>query len=139
MTTATGLDLLTIPEKVVEMHGRRWKITPVRVGRLAEFAAAANPLMDKLAAAIDGEGDLIEIISNNASSMIEVVSVGAGIPRDEVDDMLADEFIAVAAAVVTVNASFFISRLQAVLPKMGRLMQAVQKKLADAGLTASKP
>lgn len=139
MTNETGLGLLTVPEKVVELHDRRWKITPVRVGRLAEFAKAVNPLMDKLAAAIDGEGDLIDIISNNAGSMIDVISIGARIPREEVEDMLADEFIVVAAAVVTVNASFFVSRLQVVLPKMSRLMQAVQTKLAAAGLTESKP
>lgn len=140
MSKATGLELLNVPKKVIPLHGgRKLTVRPVPIGRLTLFAQAVNPLMTQIAQAIDGDADLLQIIMDNADAMIEVVHIGAHVDREEVAAMLTDEFITVAAAVVTVNASFFLSRLQAVLPQMTRIMQAAQTKLADAGLTESKP
>jgi hypothetical protein len=81
------------------------------MGKLQAFTKAVKPIANDLMAALEGKADWLQIIEENGGNLIDAVHIATGVPREKLDDAMGDEFIKLAAAVVEVNADFFVSRL----------------------------
>ena len=105
-----------IPVKV-DIAGERLCILPIKTREL--------PLMMKAIAPILGEiqsGDILGALATNADSLVAAVSIGSRKDRAWVDDLELDDLVALAGAVLEVNADFFVHR---VLPGLTKAVEGV--------------
>jgi len=109
-------------------------VTPIRMGNLQAFTQAIKPIASDVLDAMEGSGDLLTTIELHGERMIEAVQIATGVPRPELDSMMADDFVRLASAVIEVNADFFISRL---LPAMKQEVETLQDRVRG-GVTAFK-
>lgn len=108
----------------IDIAGERLSLTPIKTRELPCMMKAIGPIL----AEIQGN-DILGALAKNADSMVAAVAVGARKPREWVDELELDDLIAVAAAVLEVNADFFV---RAVLPG---LTKAVEGLTNISGLT----
>jgi hypothetical protein len=120
------LEIVSPPETVVNFEGQQITISPIRMGKLQAFTAAVKPVAQDLILALNGSGDLLTTIELHGSRLIDAVHIGSGVPRDQLENCLPDEFITLAAAVVEVNADFFARRL---LPAVRGAIDGVSKTM----------
>jgi len=120
------LAIISPPEKIVTFMGEQITVSPVNIGRLQAFTAAVRPIANDLIEAVNGSGDLLMTIELHGDRMIRAVSVATGIPDETVAKAMPDEFIALAAAVVEINADFFVRRL---LPSLKQAVDGLRERL----------
>jgi hypothetical protein len=130
----SDFDAIEPPCEAVEFGGTLHKITPLRVGQLPAFARAIKPVTSSIEAIVTGKSEfdasaLIDIVAEHGESVIEAVSIASRIPAETINDSTLDELIALAVAVMRINADFFKGRLT---PAM---LAAMKDKAAGAGLT----
>jgi hypothetical protein len=99
----------------VEAGGETLAITPARVGEIPALIAAVRPLAGVLAA---GEIDWLGLLESHFGEFVEIVALAARREPAWVRDLYPDEAIRLAAAVLEVNADFFVQRL---VPEIERL------------------
>lgn len=103
-------------------------IKPMNISQIAKVGRAlkAGELLDK-AGAVFGERkegepfdmyQAIPFILDNADRLIEAVAHGSGMASKQVADLMPDDFVALAGAVFTVNADFFVRRLLPTVEKV---------------------
>jgi len=127
-------DLNTLfPQPVaVEAGGDKIEITPILTRELAPMIDACRPIMAELAT-----GDALTALTNHPAALIRAVSIGARVSEDRLGALPLDEMLAVAVAVIEVNADFFARRLA---PAMNAAMERVTEALAGSSSTpASAP
>lgn len=118
-----------IPQPVtVTAGGREVAVTPIRVRELPAFAAAVEPMLHEIAS---GTG-VAELMTRDVESLIKAVVIGARLERAFVDDLELDELLNLAAAVLEVNADFFVRRLA---PALNLAVERIGARVA--GLTLS--
>lgn len=103
-------------------------VTPIKMGNLQAFTQAIKPIASDVLDAMEGSGDLLTTIELHGERMIEAVRIGTGIERQRLDEMLPDDFVRLASAVVEVNADFFIKRL---LPAMKQEVETLQDRVRN--------
>lgn len=110
----------------VTVAERTFTIEPVRVKNLPQFLAALDPVVREVAA-----GDVIGAVTKHTAGMIEATAIGAGADRAWLGEQDAEVLVTLAAAVVQVNADFFVQRV------MPRLEEAA-RYLTDRIVAATK-
>jgi hypothetical protein len=107
--TAAPTDLATLAAAPTRMEiaGRAIAVAPIRVRELPAFAAALEPLLTDLAAGLG----VPEILARHAEALITATAIGARVERAWLDEQEADALIELAAAVLEVNADFFVRRI----------------------------
>lgn len=122
------------PARDVQVGENTVTVTPIRMGNLQAFTQAIKPIASDVLDAMEGSGDLLTTIELHGERMIEAVQIATGVPRPELDSMMADDFVRLASAVIEVNADFFINRL---LPAMKQEVETLQDRVRG-GVTAFK-
>jgi hypothetical protein len=120
-------DIIPTPV-IVHAGGKSVEITPIRVRELAAFSRAVQPIAADLAAGVD----IASLLAMHADAVIDATAVGARVEREFVLDLGLDDLLDLAAAVLTVNADFFVRPL---LPKITAGTEAMALKLAGLSLT----
>ena len=112
----------------VTVAGRTFEVAPIRVKDLPAFARTIEPIARDLLA-----GDVAGALARNADALIAATAIGARVERDWLDEQTAEELVALAIAVVEVNADFFVRRL---LPRLTQTAETLTQRLQAAGLTS---
>lgn len=122
------LEQLINAPQVLDIAGRRVEVSPLRVRELPAFLAAVKPIAAELSAGVE----LVDLLADQAEAIIAAVAIGARVERAWLDELLPDDLVALAGAVLEVNADFFARR---VLPAMTERMTGLAASLA--GRTSS--
>jgi hypothetical protein len=105
-----------IPLKV-DVAGERLCILPIKTRELPGMMKAIAPILGE----IQG-GDILGALSANADSLVAAVAIGSRKDRAWVDELDLDDLVALAGAVLEVNADFFV---RAVLPGLTKAVEGV--------------
>ena len=101
----------------LDIAGERLSILPIKTRELPGMMKAIAPIL----AEIQG-GDILGALSANADSLVAAVAIGSRKDRAWVDDLDLDDLVALAGAVLEVNADFFVHR---VLPGLTKAVEGV--------------
>lgn len=102
-----SLETLAAAGLSVDLAGARLEVTPIRVRELPAFARAIGPLLS----AIEDGVDLAALLAAHPEAVIAATAIGARLPPEQVNDLALDELLALAFAVLEVNADFFARRI----------------------------
>ncbi len=106
----------------ITVAGKHLSIEPVKVRDLPAFLAAVEPILGELA-----KGDVLAAIARHADRVIAAAAIGAGVERAWLEEQTPDALVEIAAAVLEVNADFFVRRVLPVIQTTAaRLTQSVQ-------------
>lgn len=105
-----------IPLKV-DIAGERLCILPIKTRELPGMMRAIAPILGEIQS-----GDILGALAANADSLVAAVAIGSRKDRAWVDDLDLDDLVALAGAVLEVNADFFVHR---VLPGLTKAMEGV--------------
>ena len=105
-----------IPLKV-DIAGERLCILPIKTRELPGMMKAIAPILGEIQV-----GDILGALSANADSLVAAVAIGSRKDRAWVDELDLDDLVALAGAVLEVNADFFVHR---VLPGLTKAMEGV--------------
>lgn len=124
-------DLATmIPQPVtVAVGGREVAVTPIKVRELPAFASVVEPLLQDITS---GAG-VAALMTRDVESLIKAVAIGARLERAFVDDLELDELLNLAAAVLEVNADFFVRRLA---PALNLAVERIGARVAGSMLSS---
>lgn len=122
-------DVLASPAIVaIATRGGEFVASPVRMGKLAAFTAAAMPMIGDILAVMDGDVSPTTLLQHE-KPLFEMVSICTGLNQDQYDDFLPDDYLALVGAVVEVNADFFVQKL---LPTLSSRIDSIKSKVATA-------
>lgn len=113
--------------KTATAGGKAIAILPLRVRQLPAFAAAIAP-----AAGMLSERNLLAAVARHGPSLIEAVSIATGEPVDWLGDLLPDEFVALVADVIEVNADFFVRRVNPALHQAEAMLVSLMTRTSGA-------
>lgn len=116
------MDLETFaPEpRVLDVAGRRVRILPLRARQFPKFTRLVSSLLPLILA-----GDLVLVMLDHYDAARDCIGVATDTEAAWLDDLAADEFLALLTVVVEVNADFFTARL-------GPAIKAANEKIAAA-------
>jgi len=106
-------------------------VLPLKVRQIPAFTRALWPAMPLLF-----EGKLALAVSRHGDDLITAMSVATDTPANVVGDLLADEFLAVVAAVMEVNGDFFAQR---VAPQIETMRAQLEMTRQATQLTPATP
>lgn len=116
------LNTLIPPPVVLAIGGESIEITPILTRELVPMIEACRPIMAELAT-----GDAMAALANHPAALLRAVAIGARLDEARLGAMPLDELLALASAVIEVNADFFVRRLS---PAMSLAMERVAKALS---------
>lgn len=129
----TDLDNLIPPTRSLDIGGESIDVRPLRVGQLPAFTRAIAALL----AAGESIDDPVDLVAKYPEEIAAATAVALDRPRDWVDARELDQMVDLVAAIIEVNADFFVRR---VLPKMeaasGRIT-ALLGPIASKGSSAT--
>lgn len=109
------------------------EVGPLRVRQIPSFARAIAPAAGLLFA-----GDILAAVAEHGESLITAMAVATGMEEEWLGGLTADEFLEIAAAVVEVNADFFVQRVVPMMTGLAdRLMPEATGTAATPGATPS--
>lgn len=126
MNDLEELGALAPTPRELTIAGATLEVLPLRVGQIPPFLRAAGPLIAEIGLA---QPDWIYLFSEHGERLIEAIGIAVGRPAAWVAALEGDEAIRLAAAVLEVNADFFIRRMA---PAMVGLAQALERALPAA-------
>ncbi len=94
----------------IDIADERLSLTPIKTRELPAMMRAIAPILAEIQ-----KGDILGALATNADSMVDAVSIGSRKPREWVDELDLDDLVAVAGAVLEVNADFFVRRVMPIL------------------------
>jgi hypothetical protein len=112
---------------VVKTRLGEFPVSPITVGRLAAFSRAVSPFIGQLTGRGEGisvQALVLPLLAEHGDAVLDAVSIGANIKREQVDSLLADDAIALAGAVLEANLDFFLAQ---VVPRLQSVAGAVTK------------
>lgn len=122
----SDLNTLMPQGKEIRIRDANLTIKPFKFGELPKVFKAVDPISKALFDGLVG-GNQIEaitkLVANGGDNIIDLMVIGSKQSREWVEDLEMDEGIDVFAAILEVNASFFVQR---VLPTLNSRMEAVQ-------------
>lgn len=107
------------PGTTVAFRGEQLVIRPLVMGRIPAFVRAIQPILDDLGS---GELDMLALLARHGEQAIAAAAVATGQPETWLADAEADEFLALAHAIYTVNRDFFGER---VAPRLSAMLAAI--------------
>ncbi len=107
-------------EVSLTLDGRGLTVTPVRLGQLPAFVRAVEPFAKQLAS---GPLDLVGLLAEHGVRVISALEAATGQPREWIESLALDDAVRLAAAVLEVNADFFVQR---VLPSITDALQKIE-------------
>lgn len=120
-----GLEVFAPAPHVVRVGGRDVALLPLRLRQYTGFVRAIQPALPLLVS-----GDVLGACIEQEEAMIKAVSVASGVPPDDLGNLWPHEFVALAGAVVEVNADFFLNR---VLPAVRKTTAQIAALAAGDG------
>lgn len=116
--------------RIVTVGGRDVAVTPIRTRELPAFMRSVEPLFGLAAT---GAG-VAEMVLHNADAVIQATAIGARVERDWIDGLDLAELLLLAAAIMEVNADFFVRRLG---PALTLAMGSLSVRLAGMTLSSA--
>lgn len=113
----------------LDIAGERLSILPIKTRELPGMMKAIAPILGE----IQG-GDILGALAANADSLVAAVAIGSRKDRAWVDELDLDDLVALAGAVLEVNADFFVHR---VLPGLTKAMEGVTGAVGQTQSTLS--
>lgn len=101
----------------LDVAGERISILPIKTRELPPMMKAVAPILGEIQ-----NGDILGALAANADSLVAAVAIGSRKDRAWVDDLDLDDLVALAGAVLEVNADFFVHR---VLPGLTKAVEGV--------------
>ena len=101
----------------VDIAGERLSILPIKTRELPLMMKAIAPILAEIQ-----DGDIMGALATNADSLVAAVAIGSRKDRAWVDELELDDLVALAGAVLEVNADFFVHR---VLPGLTKAVEGV--------------
>ena len=101
----------------VDIAGERLSILPIKTRELPLMMKAIVPILAEIQ-----DGDIMGALATNADSLVAAVAIGSRKDRAWVDELELDDLVALAGAVLEVNADFFVHR---VLPGLTKAVEGV--------------
>jgi hypothetical protein len=129
--TQTSLDDFVPEARTVKTRDGDVAVLPLRMRQLPGFTRAVTPVAPYLLA-----DQMMLAVQNHYDSLREAVVIATNTAPDWLDELWPDDFIAIAAAVVEVNADFFARR---VLPAIRTASEAVTRAISEAKAQAQVP
>ncbi|MEC7121205.1 MAG: hypothetical protein VXW65_15060 [Pseudomonadota bacterium] len=138
------MNTLTIPSITIKTRTcGDISLEPVRMGKLKQFSDAVEPMIGEIMAMVDGAVDqtvITKLIRDHYDSALHLVTLLCPATKEQLDDMLLDEFVEVVGAAVEINTDFFVqSLLPAVLSKVGKLKSMLATMTGTMASSASLP
>jgi len=125
------LDKLFPTGQIFEIKGTEIRITPFKLGELPRVFKVVEPItklvLDAVGSSENQMGSLSKIMVQGGDNVLDLIVIGSRQPRTWVDQLEMDEGVQILAAILEVNASFFV---QKVLP----LLSKVAKTVPQTGL-----
>lgn len=90
----------------VEIPLRTLYVTEIRVAEFSAMLRACETVFEMIAAL-----DVRAAMLRDPDAVINVITVGSRLPRSEIEALALDELLRLGAAVLQVNADFFVHRL----------------------------
>lgn len=122
----TELEKLFPAGQKLTIAGTELTITPFKLGELPKVFKVIDPITKLVMDAIGSDANQMESLSKimvqGGDNVLDLISIGTRQPRTWVDDLEMDQGVQVLAAVLEVNASFFV---QKVLPLLNKAVKAV--------------
>lgn len=115
----------------VEANGERIEVMPLAIGRLARVLKVGQPILTELSGG-DGTLDLLALAANHGERLIEVTAIALDREAAWVQALPADEFLALAGAVIEQNADFFSRRVLPMLEKTTGQLAGVMETTTEA-------
>ena len=112
----TDLEKLIPQALELSINGETLAIKPLKVGQMPAFLRAISPVMQHLTKT---EIDWLALFGERGDDLLSAIAIAVGKPRQWVDELAADQAIALAAKVIEVNADFFT---RTVMPKLDGLL-----------------
>lgn len=130
-----------VEEIVVKTRIGEFTVQPVRMGKFKAFAQAAMPCANDVMAYLDHGGDLVALIDRHEEPLFVMTSICSRLTKDQYDQILPDDYLAIVGAVIEVNADFFVQNL---LPAVAGRIQSITERVRNivsktAGMTQSNP
>ena len=129
------------PKIIVKTRVGEFTVEPVRMGKFKAFAQAAMPCANDVMAYLDNGGDLVTLIDRHEENMFLMASICSGLTKEQYDQLLPDDYLAIVGAVIEINADFFVRNL---LPVVAGRIQSITERVRNivsktAGMTQSSP
>lgn len=121
--TDTTLQQLFPIGKELTIADKTLRITPFKLGELPKVFKVVEPITSLVMEAFGSQDNQIKsltrIMVGGGDNVIDLIAIGSRQPREWVEQLDADQGVELLAAVIEVNASFFV---QKVLPILNREM-----------------
>jgi hypothetical protein len=116
----------------ITFGGAEITLGPLTVGQVPRAARALKAIGSARFDAVScGDTDaLLDLLAERGDELVDLVSAISGVAAERIRDVCPDEFLALAAEAIKVNADFFTQRLT---PAIGKLMERIN----GAGQTPS--
>jgi hypothetical protein len=115
-------------------------LEPVRMGKLKQFTDAVEPMIGDIMSLVNDANQTVitNLIRQHYDNVLLLVTLLCPVSKQQLDDMLMDEFVEIVGAAVEINTDFFVqSLLPAILQKVGNLKGALAQLQHVTGMTAS--
>jgi len=99
--------LFPVPVEV-RVGGELLALTPIRLGEVPSLARVLAPLAGQIGRE---DTDWLELLAQHGGSVLTALSIASRKPREWIDQLPVDEAIRLAAALLEVNADFFVHRV----------------------------
>lgn len=126
------LDILFAQGKPIKVNGVDLVIKSFKMGQLPRVFKALEPLSEVLATSYTGSQlQLVsKMLAASGDSVITLLEVGSGQPREWVEDLDMEQSLELATAIMEVNSNFFLQR---VLPILNKNMEKAQSLKKSSG------
>lgn len=123
-------------EVSLTLDGRGLTVTPVRLGQLPAFVRAVEPFAKQLAS---GQFDPLELLADHGQQVVRALEVATNQPREWIESLAIDDAVRLAAAVLEVNADFFVQRVLPSITDATQKLGAVLTPSLPTGSSTSPP
>lgn len=113
-------------EKTLTLGGQSLTVRPLKVRHIPAFSGVIGPLYAQIA---QGEPDWFGLIASHGESLVEAVSLGLGLPHEQVGDLDLAELVEAVMALVEVNVDFFIQRLSPQISQASQVLAAIRGQM----------
>lgn len=139
MKELDGLDLIETPSAtLVPTRVATFEVLPIKMGKFKRFAALALPMAEEAMACMEGQGDVVLLIENHESALIEITGLCSSFTSAHYDEMYPDDFVALVLATLEANTDFFVKNLMPRLKdRVASIKARIDKATAAVGLVKS--
>lgn len=126
-------DLQTIfPGKSIVIAGEELRVSPFKFGQLPQVMTKAQKIYSGVAHLVSGSTDeaevILQVMSVGGEDLLDLIGLSINKPRSFFDTIEADDGVALTAAFLEVNLSFFV---QKVLPRFKEAVTALQSQAGN--------